>query len=1155
LSEKSRKIGRALVVGGGISGIRSALDLAEFGYGVTLIDRADHLGGILSQLDHQFPTDRCGMCKMLPLVDRDAASQYCLRKGLFHENIEIRLGTEMIAVEGDPGAFQVTLRQKAGWVDPDRCVGCGLCAEVCPVEVPDPFNEGLSTRKAIYLPTPHTIPNPYRIDTVACTRCGECERVCPTDAIRISGEDRRGFRILVVDDELIVRDSLKEWLDEEGGFSVDTAGSGEEALEKLDANDYQLMLLDIKMPGTDGVTVLERAAGAHPDLIVVMMTAYATVETAVEAMKIGALDYLIKPFDPDALIPKVVEIYEQQETSRLPRIEVGAIVLSGGNTYYNPADGKNTYGYRQIPDVVTGLEFERMLNHAGPFAGKLQRPSDGGPVEKIAWIQCVGSRDLQSDADFCSNVCCMYAVKEARLAQDWAKQTGATIETTIYYMDMRTFGKSHQRYRDEAEAQWGVRFRRGRIHSVIADHNGEGVRFLFMDDEGERHLERCDLVVLSVGQRPAPGTATLAEMMSLTVNPWGFVRPAPLSLTDTERAGIVMAGGFSGLKEIGDAVTEASAAALSASRTIHGAGGGLAPTESAQVERRDISREPPRTLVALCTCGNDLAPAMDGRDLEGRLSRDPSVAGTVRIQRVCTAEGWGELEAAVDAKRPNRILVGACLPYVYNRKIRALADRAGLDPGLADVVDLRTPAFYETTGDDSGDGVTAADVGARMEGALRTGLARLRRVSPNPAPTVPVFQRALVVGGGIAGMTAALAIADHGFPVDLVERDAELGGNLRWIRRTLDGREIKPLLEETADRVEKHPSITIHTETQVTGGAGSVGRFHTTLEGPDGAVETIEHGAAVIATGGGEVPGTEVGFGYGESDRVITQRELEIGLADGSVDPSTLETVVMIGCAGTRKEPRNYCSRVCCATALKHAVELKEAQPDLAVYMLYRDMMSYGFTETYFTEARRKGIIFIAYPADTPPGVTVDGSGVRVGARDPVLGREVEIAADLLVLAAGVTPALPVDLAAAFGVPTDIDGFFHEADSKWRPVDALREGVFACGLAHSPRNIPESIATAAAAAQRALRLLARRELPAGRVVAEVRESLCALCERCIETCPYGARSLSAEGDRVEVDPAMCQGCGACAAICPNSASYVEGFAFDQMLEIIDAALV
>jgi len=568
----NRKIGKALVVGAGISGIRAALDLAEYGYGVTLIDRSPHIGGILSQLDYQFPTDRCGMCKMLPSVERDASSQYCLRKGLFHENIDILLDTELVSLEGEPGHFQARLKGHPNWVDPDLCNGCGACVPVCPVEVSDEFNAGLTTRKAIYLPVPHAIPNPYIIDLTACTRCGACVEACPTDAIRLPAKKKEGFRILVVDDELVVRDSLKEWLEEEG-FAVDMAGSGAEALEQLDKQAYQLMLLDIKMPGMDGVEVLQKASERFASLNVIMMTAYATVETAVEAMKIGALDYLIKPFDPLTLIPKVLRIYQDLVAAQGREIEVGAVVLCGGAAFFDPAGGKNTFGYGRHPNVVTGLEFERILSGTGPFNGRPLRPLDGKPIRRIAWIQCVGSRDLQDDADFCSNICCMATIKEAILAKE---KISRDIATTIFYMDMRTFGKAFQRYREQAETVHGVRFERGRVHSVIPDVASGDLIIRSVDTDGESAESPFDLVVLAVGQRPADGMSGLAEMLGLALNPWGFGDAAPFSLTRTSRSGILLGGSFAGLKDINESVTQASAAALGASSVIHAAGGGLA---------------------------------------------------------------------------------------------------------------------------------------------------------------------------------------------------------------------------------------------------------------------------------------------------------------------------------------------------------------------------------------------------------------------------------------------------------------------------------------------------------------------------------------------------------------------------------------------------
>ena len=1149
-----KKIGKALVVGAGISGIRSALDLAETGYGVTLIDRAPHIGGILSQLDNQFPTNHCGMCKMLPLVQRDAASQFCLRKGLFHENIDILLSTEISAVEGEPGNFTVSLREKPSWVDPDLCIGCSICEDVCPVEIPDTFNAGLSTRKAIYLPVPHNIPNPYVIDPVACTRCGECAKICPTNAVQLAADRRKEFRILVVDDELIVRDSLKEWLDDEG-FYVDTAESGAEALEKLGRVAFNLMLTDIKMPGMDGVELLQQAKEIYSDLCVMMMTAYATVETAVEAMKTGALDYLIKPFDPEKMIPKVVNVYTEMESARYRKLTVGSIVLCGGTDYFDPADEKNVYAYGQNPNIITSLELERIFSGTGPSQGKLIRPSDEKPVEKIAWLQCVGSRDIQCKADFCSSICCMYAVKEAMLAKD---HVGDELETAIFYMDMRTFGKSFQRYRDRAENEFGVRFERARVHSISSRVPSGDPIIRFVRTDGSIQDERFDMVVLAVGQRPAPGTGSIAELTGIPLNSWGFAQTETFSPATTEKPGVVVGGSFSGLKDISESVVFASAASVEASRVIHAAGGSLAAESTAERTVRNVSTETPRVLAAICTCGDNYAEYLDVDSITRQLEQDPYVQQVVTLEHSCTEAGWQELVNIAEDSKPNRILLGACHPYLFISKLKELGRQINLDPGLMDVVDILTPvintnARQKVADESEEDPVSFFNL--QLSG-LQMGLSRLKRIDPIPIPMVPVARRALVVGGGIAGMHAALAVADHGYPVDLVEQNDRLGGNLHWLKQTIDGESTKPLLQETIQKVEKHPNIELWLNTNLTGSFGEVGKFYTTIENGDGAATTIEHGATILATGGHEA--TTDSYGYGDSDAVISQSELETRLAEDDFDAGRLRSAVMIQCVDSREEPRNYCSRVCCPTSLKHALKLKEKNPDIAVYILYRDIMTPGFMESYFTAARKAGVIFIQYEVNDKPVVSIpegtDGS-VYVTAVDPMLGRTVEIQADLLVLAAGITPELPEKLARAFGAEKDIDGFFAEAESKWRPVDALKEGVFGCGLALSPRAIPETMATAAAAAQRSLRILSHDRLPSGKIVATVRHSLCSLCERCIESCPYNARMLDPNLDQVLVNPAMCQGCGECATVCPNSASVLEGFRKAQMLDMIDAALM
>jgi heterodisulfide reductase subunit A len=1137
-----KKIGSALVVGAGISGIRSALDLAELGYQVKLIDRAPNLGGTLTQLDYQFPSDHCGMCKMLPLVERDSSSQYCLRKGLFHENIDIMLNTELQGMEGEPGKFEVTLRQRPVIVDPELCIGCGECSRICPVEVADEFNAGLAKRKAVYLPVPHNIPNNYVVDLESCTLCGECEKICPTGAIDFRWEARRQFRILVVDDELIVRDSLKDWLLEDG-FAVDTAESGPDALEKIAKQPYHLMLLDIKMPEMDGVEVLKRSKDMRPELPVVMMTAYATVETAVEAMKIGALDYLMKPFDPETLVPLVVKLYENLERAGEFKIEVGAVILAAGFGSFDPAgNGLNTYGYGEIPNVVTSMEFERIVSGTGPYQGKLVRPSDGKEIRKVAWLQCVGSRDMHADADYCSSICCMFSIKEALLAKE---RSNGQVEATIFYMDMRTFGKDFQRYRDKAEKEYGVRFQRSRVHSVEQKELGGDPRIGYTDIEGTGREEIFDLVVLAAGQRPPAGSDILAEMTGVELNQWGFCQLKPFSLSRTNRDGVYVAGSFSGLRDISESVIQASSASLRASGLIHSKGGGLAEASESKVAFRDVSREPPQVMVALCTCGDTLTQAAQIKEVESFVSDLDSVSHVHRFESICTQEGWSQLEEAMEGSGANRLLIGSCMPYVYTRKLRDLGANTGLNPALMEVVDIRTSAF-------PGNNFSQEQASREIRLALAMGVGKLKGMDPSVSAFTPIVQKGLVVGGGIAGMTSALGIAEHGFEVFLVERAEELGGNLRRLYRTLEGNSPEELLEQTIAKVERHPDIHLHMNTKVLHSHGRVGRFITTIEKEDGSGETLEHGVTILATGGKEA--TTESYGYGQSDTIVTQHQLEEQLHSGQINPTDLGVVAMIQCVDSREEPRNYCSRICCSSALKNALYLKEQNPEIDIYILYRDIMAYGFMEAYYTQARQAGVIFIQYNLDDKPKVSVENGRVSTAVTDPILGRELVVETDLLVLSTGIVSDGQVQLAEIFGVETNQDGFFQEAEYKWRPVDFLREGIFTCGMCHSPRNIPESIAMAEATAQRALRILASERLTAGSTVAEVRYSLCSLCEKCIEACPYGARWRDEDEGKIKVDELSCQGCGSCAAVCPNSASVLRGFRDQQIFSVIDAAL-
>lgn len=1153
-----RKEYGALVVGAGIGGIRAALDMAVSGHKVALVDRRPNHGGILTQLDHQFPSDNCGMCKMLPLMARDSSSQYCLRKGLFHDNIDIWLNTELTSLEGDPGQFLATLTRRSPLVDPNKCISCGVCASVCPVRVPSEFNAGLSERSAVYLPVPHAIPNHYVVDLDNCARCWKCFDACPTGAIDFKLDERGSFRILAVVPDSAEAQEVMNILDQTG-FPLAFAKDQEKALELLaDGEPIGLLLLDMAL-GESGVErVINRAAELRPEMPVVLMAGAEDAERATELVEqsMGAVpgagvaagqshgrnarEWIAKPLDEKTFIPWLDKLHVRLASDETLTFDVGAVILAGGFDCHDPGPTNDVLGYGNYPGIVTAVEFERMLSSSGPTAGKLTR-ADGRPVRRIAWLQCVGSRDLKKGANYCSSICCMFSIKEALLAK---KALGDGTEATIFYMDMRTFGKDFQRYRERAESQQGVRFERSRPHSVIPAEGG-GLSVAWFGDDGVQHEESFDMVVLAVGAKPPKGLDKLARAAGVELNEHGFVATQPLAPARTSRHGVFAAGAFSAPRDIAESVIMAGAAAQGAARLIkiHDVLAGMHQEE--QPEYPDVSREEPRVLVAVCSSCPTLEQRLDLERLFAQLDELHSVVSVARVGSACTAQGWEEVGRLARELKPNRILLGACMPYAYVPRLKELGRAVGLNPALMDVVDIYTPSF--PGGDED-----PKRLERELYAVLATAVARLEGADPVPPPvTVNVTKAALVVGGGVSGMTAAKAIADHGYEVCLVEREEELGGMSMRLFSTLEGADPRKHMEDLIAQVEKHPNITVLKESRVALSEGSAGRFRTAIYTSRGPIR-FEHGVTILASGGREAKVYDYGFKVHKS--VMTQLRLEEALATGTLDVSELGRVVMIQCWRSREEERNYCSRVCCSQALKNVLALKARNPKLEIVVFYRDIMAYGFKEAYYTEARKAGAIFVRYDPERKPVVGFSGGKPVVTALDPVLGREVELHADLLVLSSGVEPADTDDLVEIFGVETNQDGFFQEAESKWRPVDFLKQGIYLCGLAHSPMNMGEAVASAQAAAQRALRILSVEAIARETVVAQVRDSLCSLCQRCVAACPYGARTVDLEHERILVDEILCQGCGSCAAVCPNSATVLSGYNDAPVMALIDAAL-
>jgi heterodisulfide reductase subunit A len=522
-----------------------------------------------------------------------------------------------------------------------------------------------------------------------------------------------------------------------------------------------------------------------------------------------------------------------------------------------------------------------------------------------------------------------------------------------------------------------------------------------------------------------------------------------------------------------------------------------------------------------------------------------SVSQIVVIERICTREGWDVLKEALKGSKINRLLISACMPYAYTAKLKELGLETGLNPALMDVIDIRTLFFKDQTRKNE-------QMDQDIRRTISMAASKLKGMDPFPPVTRKIIQKGLVVGGGIAGITSALAIADQGFHVDIIEKDSSLGGNLNTIHRTIDGLSPRELLEDIITRTEKHSKVKVHTNSRIIHSRGRVGDFSTTIEGEDGVAQTIEHGVTILATGGSEA--RTQSYGYGQSESIMTQHELENKIADGTLDTSSIKSIAMIQCVDSREEPRNYCSRICCSTALKNALYIKEHNPDADVFIFYRDIMTYGFLESYYTKARKSGIIFIPYTTENKPDVSVKNEKPLIKALEPILDRVITIDPDLLILGTGIVPNNVEDLAELFGVEVNRDGFFQEAESKWRPMDFIKEGIFMTGIAHSPRSISESIATAEAAAQRALRILDSDSIVSDISTAQVRRSLFSLCERCIQACPYGARRHDEEEEMIVVDELMCQGCGSCAEVCPNSASILIGYRDQQLFGVIDSAL-
>jgi heterodisulfide reductase subunit A-like polyferredoxin len=836
-----------------------------------------------------------------------------------------------------------------------------------------------------------------------------------------------------------------------------------------------------------------------------------------------------------------IDHYQKDELVDIP---VGAVIVAPG---LKPVAGdiRPEFGYGHYPNVVTSLEFERMLSASGPFAGEVVRPSDGKHPVKVAFIQCVGSRDTSCGHGYCSSVCCMYATKEAVIA----KEHDSHIRPTIFYMDIRAFGKGFEQYIDRAQDEHGVRYVRSMVSSVrgIPTSGNLRVQYAAFENGAPQVVEEeFDLVVLSVGLEPAEGTREMAEKLGLNLNQYNFSEPEPFKPTLTNQPGIFVAGGFGEPKDIPETVIEASSAAASASCLLADSRGTLTRQPVYPVER-DVSEDEPKVGVFVCHCGINIGGVVNVPEVVDYASTLPNVAYAEHNLYTCSQDTQEKITEVVKERGLNRVVVASCTPRTHEPLFQDTIRQAGLNPYLFELANIREQDSWVHR--ELGHEVATA----KAKDLVRMAVAKASRLKPIQRPSFDVNHQALVVGGGLAGLTAALTIADQGFDVVLVERTDELGGNLTHIYTGFNGSDPQTLLRETVSRVRNSPRIRVLMNSELHKVEGYVGAFESRIREHGGKWHEIKHGIIVIATGAREIEPKE--YGYGALNGVVTQREYEQRLADqaGAVPKS----VVMIQCVGSRDEQHPYCSRICCSQAIKNALKTKEASPDTQVYILYRDIRTFGFKEDLYREARQRGVIFLEYDPDKKP--TVAKANGRLTVQLPVQPEDevVDLAADLVVLSAGIEP-LPENeaLAQLVKVPMDQDHFFLEAHVKLRPLDFAADGVYLCGLAHSPRFIDETIAQAKGAAVRAVTLLSKKQLEATAITATVNPRLCSACGICVDTCPYGARIIPEEDGRyAHVIDVLCQGCGACIVACPNGATQQKGFEYKQIFSVIDAALL
>lgn len=1475
--KESNVVGASMVVGGGIAGMQSALDLANGGYMVHLVTNQPSIGGKMAQLDKTFPTNECSMCLLGPKMT----------DVLNHPNIQIHTCTDVEKVTGEAGNFKAQVRKAPRYVNVNECTACGDCEQVCPVSVPDAFNEDKSERRAIHRMFPQAVPNRYLIEKSGTS---PCRNACPSGinvhgyvALASQGKFKEAWELIRQEvpfpvicgtvchhpceatcqrgkvDEPVAISRIKrfvgnymlEHLDEvtlevteKRDEKVAVVGSGPAGLAcayhlarrgyqvtvfealpvvggmmRVGIPEYRLpkdlvqaeidlitkqgveiktntpigkdlsvnMLFDqgykavflgigahqpdrLNIPGeekesvhhgvaflrqvslnektsigrravvvgggntamdaartalrlgAEEVTIMYRRSEADmtalpeeiheaqeeginfmfyvspieiigdsrvqgvkcvrnelgepdssgrrrpvpvkgseftvdiDDIIIAVsqapsdsffadhdnsvtrkgrniqidevtletnipgvfaggdaVTGPATLIEAAAAGKTAAesIDRFIEGKDlkadrgrksslPEAvktpeqlaripkkprIVPDKIGISERKRTFQevvlaysaemameeagrcldcgvcceclqcvsackknavchqdqelIEELNIGSVIMAPGFDVYD-ARLRGEYGYGFYENVLTSMDFERLLSSTGPSQGHVVRPSDHTAPKKLAFIQCVGSRDCERGSEYCSSICCMYSTKEAIIS----REHDANIEPTIFYLDMRSYGKNFDKYVKSA-VNAGVRYERAMISSVKEDPETKNLIIKYMKD-GKIITEEFAMVVLAVGVKPPKDARKLAQAAGIRINDYGFAWTDPLDPTRSSRNGIYVAGGFQGPRDIPETVMNASAAAASASVVMAPARGQLVKPKKYPPERC-VTGETPRVGVFICRCGLNIASIVDVPGVLEYARALPNVVYAEENLYTCSQDTVNLIKQAINEQNLNRVVVASCTIRTHQSLFREALRDAGLNQFLFEMANIRDQCSWVHR-------EYPVEATVKAKDLLRMAVNKVQTHEELHLHPVPVVPKALVLGGGIAGMTAVLSLADQGFESYLVERESQLGGNLSYLYTTPEGRDLQDFLNEKIKRVRGNPLINVYTNAELEELSGHQGHFTSTVsqgksEGsPVRNTFRVEHGVVIVATGGRELPPDEK-YGLGQSSGIMTVRDLEANLARGLVDPRKTKQAVFIQCASAGEEEiLKYCSRTCCTQSVKNAIRFKETSPDTQVFILYRDIRTYGFYEQYYKRAREMGVYFIQYTGPNRPEVVTAADGsLRINVYDPDSGYDISLTPDLVALATAIGPAEGADrLGTMLKVPRNEDGFFVETHAKLGPMDFPSAGLFLCGVAHSPKNAAETIYQAQGAVARACNILAQSHLMVGGVVAAmVKPERCAACLTCLRVCPYSVPKINK--DMVaEIDPVQCHGCGTCVGECPGKALQLMHYKDDQM---------